>query len=342
MNNTDTQKHIEDAKNHYQSVRLSTAEKTALKNRLFADMEAPARATPVAKQLSPFFFRVPIYAFRTVGVALLVVLLVTTPVAFAAERSLPGELLYTVKTTITEPVAGVFVQHAQKDEYYQTLLVKRASELRVLAKRGQLEEKQLRDAQEALQNTVRDAIASVETSGNPEDEMIQDHYVIVALVDAALETVVSAPEVATSTTIALMVSDTEATTTASSVTDAEHGTQDAIDAFADTLATLQQEASTALNEHVIDLIIAQPEAQEAVLEALTEDAQTDGIVIDTSTTSTTTIEIQIEAPVSEVVVTQVLEVQQAIAKETVEQAIEAFVETIENITEQTVEPTFVQ
>lgn len=339
MNNADTQKHIEDAKNHYQSVRLSTAEKTALKNRLFADMEASARAVPATKQLSPFFFRVPVYAFRTVGVALLVVLLVTTPVAFAAERSLPGELLYTVKTTITEPVAGVFVQHAQKDEYYQTLLVKRASELRVLAKRGQLEEKQLRDAEEALQNTVRDAIASVETSGAPEDEMIQDHHVIVALVDAALEAVVSAPEVATSTAIALMASDAEATTTASSVTDAERDTQDAINAFADTLATLQQEASTALNEHVTDLITAQPEARETVVEALVEDAQTDGIVIDTSTTSTTTIEVQIEASVSEAVVTQVLEAQQTIAKETAEEAIDAFVETIENTSAQTTEST---
>jgi len=180
MNNPKLQKDFENATTAYKQVSLSVSEKEMLKEKIFTAIDTEI-SQPVSREaiLSPFMSW-SLY-LRVVPAALLIVLLVGTPVAFAAEHSLPGDTLYSFKTKINEEVVGAFVSKTEKDEYYESLLTKRASEIRVLAKQGKLDDERLAIFEEILEDNVHDAIATSVASEESPKEILQDHQAIVAL-----------------------------------------------------------------------------------------------------------------------------------------------------------------
>lgn len=105
MDNPKIQNDIENMKSEYGQVSLSVSEKESLKASIFEKIN-PA---PIA---SPYFN----WAFytKTASLAFATLVLVTSPVVVAAQKSLPGEFLYTVKTNVNEEVVGIFVADEEK------------------------------------------------------------------------------------------------------------------------------------------------------------------------------------------------------------------------------------
>ncbi|MFA7193500.1 MAG: hypothetical protein WC087_01120 [Candidatus Paceibacterota bacterium] len=174
MNNPKLQKDIENFENAYKQVSLSVSEKENLKSNIFG------RITPVA-QPSPFFAWS--FYLRAVPAALIMFAIIGAPVSFAAERSLPGDVLYKVKTNINEEVKAAFVPKEEKNEYYQSLLTKRVSEIKILAREGEIKKDALVDFEEALEENVSDVILALEVSEDSEEDTLEDHQVVVAALD---------------------------------------------------------------------------------------------------------------------------------------------------------------
>lgn len=174
MNNPKLQKDIENFENAYKQVSLSVSEKENMKASIFD------RITPAA-QPSPFFAWS--FYLRAVPVALIMFAVIGAPVSFAAEKSLPGDVLYKVKTNINEEVKAVFVPKEEKNEYYQSLLTKRVSEIKILAQEGEIEKEALVDFEVALEENVSDVILALEVSEDSEEDTLEDHQVVVAALD---------------------------------------------------------------------------------------------------------------------------------------------------------------
>lgn len=154
---TDIQKYAE-------KVRLTAAEKRALRERLVSYMEYH----PLPKQEgmpSPFAFESEPFAVLTfsrraiqLGAGLFALMLVILPVA--AERSVPGEVLYLVKTGVNEPVQAQFATSPyEKIEFETKLVERRVAEARVLASEGKLTE----EVQSTLAETVKTHTQNVAT-----------------------------------------------------------------------------------------------------------------------------------------------------------------------------------
>lgn len=261
MNNHKLQNDIDEAKAAYMQVSLSASEKVALKNLVMDAATADTTLSVVSpRATSSVWFRWQFYA-RAVPIALLMFVLVGTPVVFAAERSLPGDVLYNIKTSVNEEVREVFVPATEKDEYYQELLAKRASEMRILAKRGQLNTERAEIAHAVLADNVTEAIAASEASGEPEEEVLQDHQVIVAFVTMS-EEIVDAVQATDDTSATAQPVEQVATATS----DVEASVYKKFDA-------MREEASAALAEHVVALTQAEAVVVEEVVEELVDDAR---------------------------------------------------------------------
>ncbi|MEY2641070.1 MAG: hypothetical protein RL150_463 [Candidatus Parcubacteria bacterium] len=275
MTNNNTQQHIEDARTAYQSVRLSAAEKQDIKMRVMQEIKIRGNTTR-PQQVSPWFSTVGM--LRVASVFVLIALVVGTPVAFAAERSLPGDALYTVKTDVTEPLAAVFADDA--DTYQQSLLAKRASELRLLTKRGELNPERVAAAQEVLVENVREALARAADIETGEGDAIQDYQVIVALIaenGAAIEE--EAPVAAAFAATAKMAPVDSVV----EVADATSPSDEFIDSLQGAVASLQAEATEALEHRLGVLADATQDVQEEVVEELVADAVAAGEDVDTLT-----------------------------------------------------------
>lgn len=255
------QNDIDEAKAAYMQVSLSASEKVALKNLVMDAATADTSLSVVSpRAASSVWFRWQFYA-RAVPITLLIFVLVGTPVVFAAERSLPGDALYNIKTSVNEEVREVFVPATEKDEYYQELLAKRASEMRILAKRGQLNTERAEIAHAVLADNVTEAIAASEASGEPEEEVLQDHQAIVVLVTMS-EEIVDAGQEAASTLVALPAAD-EIVTPTTVDTETVYEKFDA----------MREEASAALAEHVAALAQSDTVVVEDIVEELVDDAR---------------------------------------------------------------------
>jgi hypothetical protein len=176
MNNNKLQKDIENFKNAYEQVSLSVDEKQNLKSQLFAKITPVENKTSVK---SPFFAFT--FYLKMAPVALVLFALIGAPVSYAAERSLPGQPLYKFKTKINEEVKAVFVPEEEKNDYYQSLLKKRAKEIKTLSKKGEIKEEELVEFEEVLEVNVMDTISSIERSKDSEDDILQDYQTVVAV-----------------------------------------------------------------------------------------------------------------------------------------------------------------
>lgn len=146
--------------------RLSADEREALKRTFIAYMdENPAPASMPIPSLSPYFprmVRIPALAFASF-------LFVVTGSAYAAERSLPNDFLYPVKTEVIEPLfieAPAFSKHA-KARANTTLITRRLIEARELINDDELSPElassltaEVEVRTEAVESYVNEAVAS--------------------------------------------------------------------------------------------------------------------------------------------------------------------------------------
>ncbi len=134
-----TDKIIENLK----KVTLSEKEKAVLKLSLFEKIKRGEKGNPVPTPFSRFHF-VTLYSrkyFQFVLVPVLVFMLLGGGVAFAAEKSLPGSILYPVKIYVNEPVARVFHRNTpeKKADFEVDLVDERLKEAEELSDSDKLD-----------------------------------------------------------------------------------------------------------------------------------------------------------------------------------------------------------
>src|SRR3989344_3574874 len=125
MNEEQFKKGIEDLK----SIHLTDAEKARILKSVFA--------TPIR---SPFMRRIPVFAY----VYSLLLIISISGVTYTSASSLPGDVLYPIKTGVVESVLDV-VNRAPEDRivWEEEKVERRIVEAEVLAKQGRLDDKKL-------------------------------------------------------------------------------------------------------------------------------------------------------------------------------------------------------
>ena len=125
MDNEQFKKGIEDLK----SIRLTDVEKARMLESIFA--------TPIP---SPYMKRIPVFAF----VYSFILLITAGGITYASASSLPGDVLYTIKTGVVESVLDVVNRSPENRIVWEEEKVeRRIVEAEVLAKQGRLDDKKL-------------------------------------------------------------------------------------------------------------------------------------------------------------------------------------------------------
>ncbi|MBC7836817.1 hypothetical protein H7X87_03510 [Acetobacteraceae bacterium] len=115
-------------------IRMSTAEKAAMQARIFS-----APVSDAKKMQSPYIF---FFSYqRAVAFALVLVVLVGSTTTYAAQGSVPGDVLYRVKVNVNEPVSGALaISNEAKISFHTSLAQERLKEAETLASEGKLDE----------------------------------------------------------------------------------------------------------------------------------------------------------------------------------------------------------
>lgn len=124
-----------------QNIRLSDEERASGRKRLLNFMAS----YPYQREEKPtlwsrffgthFFLRAP----ATVALSLVILLTFSGSISYAAESSLPGDLLYPIKTEINEKVVGIFKWNSEaKAEWELWQMQRRLGEAEMLAEKGEL------------------------------------------------------------------------------------------------------------------------------------------------------------------------------------------------------------
>jgi len=138
--------------------------KAAIRNYLARTIEADALLRDRAKRPAHMF------GWRTAFAAAGVLVVFTTSTSFAAQGSLPGDILYSVKVGVTEKVVGALqISTESKAEYETELAIRRIEEAAELSTRGDVSEEaevQLEDRFVEHAEQAQEHMASVEANGN--------------------------------------------------------------------------------------------------------------------------------------------------------------------------------
>ncbi len=119
--------------NETRDMRMTDAEKAAMRARLVAAM-TPARSVPHKSPYQWMFYTRTVATF-----ALVLVIIVSTGTAYAAEGALPGATLYPIKTNVIEPLTvALATTPAAKAEANATIAATRVEEAQTLAAQGNL------------------------------------------------------------------------------------------------------------------------------------------------------------------------------------------------------------
>ncbi len=105
-------------------------------------------------------------SFRTVSLAVLTLLVASTGVSFAAEGTLPGDLLYPIKVNVNEEVRGALTTNSEdKMNWEKERVVLRVVETETLIKNNQFTDKRKTQAETALKTQMETfATAASKTS----------------------------------------------------------------------------------------------------------------------------------------------------------------------------------
>ncbi len=119
------------------SVTLFDTERASLRTRLVAHMRETGVQRPV---LSPWSWLMHAKRFQAVALSLVIIVSYGSSVTLAAEGSLPGDILYPIKTRVTEPVARLVIATSPAAEatFETRLLEKRLQEAEILDTRKEL------------------------------------------------------------------------------------------------------------------------------------------------------------------------------------------------------------
>jgi len=153
-----------------QKIGLTFDEREAMRARLLSSIAHSERE--VLSPYSPFFYwrQVSMYVKpQYVSMALLAVLLVGG-ISAAAEKSLPGEPLYQVKTSVNENVLGLFAFTPQsKAQLHTELAVRRLEEVEKLAIAGKLDATTTAAAEIKIDTNlavIKDSVKQLESDNN--------------------------------------------------------------------------------------------------------------------------------------------------------------------------------
>lgn len=117
---------------------LTRDEKRVMHANLMARMNASESMAPARSRPSPYFFFSP--QLMMPMAALLVVVLVGSGTAYAAEGALPGDPLYVIKTKVAEPIQGALAFSAEdKIQFHSGVAQTRLEEAEVLASQNRLD-----------------------------------------------------------------------------------------------------------------------------------------------------------------------------------------------------------
>lgn len=125
---------LNNLKNEVSNLRLTPAEKTAMKARIFG---IPS-VSPAPSQYFAYSFQF-LHAKVLVPLSVVLVVFISGTTAAAAQGSLPGDILYPVKVSINEQVEVAFASTpVAKAQVQAKLAVRRVEEAEVLASQGEL------------------------------------------------------------------------------------------------------------------------------------------------------------------------------------------------------------
>lgn len=153
-----------------QNIGLTFDEREAMRARLLSKISNSERK--ILSPFSPMFYwrQVSVYVKpQYVSVALLVILVVGG-VSTAAEKALPGEPLYQVKTSVNENVLGLFAFSPQsKAQLHTELAVRRLEEVEKLAISGKLDATTTAQAENKIDGNlavIKDSVKQLESQNN--------------------------------------------------------------------------------------------------------------------------------------------------------------------------------
>lgn len=142
---------------------LPEHERAAMRSEFIAHMEAnPARSRNAVP--SPFMRYMPAYAFA-------LLLFVTTPVIYAAERSLPNEALYSLKVNVIEPVvvSTFSITKEGAADAKSALIERRFTEAQALVARNELGEEESEELAARISMHVEELQTYIETTESSGD-----------------------------------------------------------------------------------------------------------------------------------------------------------------------------
>ena len=171
------------------AITLSDAERVALRASLLAKMRESVAQRPVPSPWSQFFFS------KRVQAALLSALIIIgygSSITLAAEGSLPGDILYPIKTRVTEPVARLITvtSPAAEAKFETRLLEKRLEEAESLETDKKLDPELTQEVRKVIREQ------SIKAKKKIKDVESDDEVSLVALSIATSTTAVatSSPE----------------------------------------------------------------------------------------------------------------------------------------------------
>lgn len=152
---------------HAKKTRLSAAERSELRERIFSYMEyhpLPKQSGPVAVRPSAsrtrWEFLSATYARVAAGAFAFVFILAGIPLV--AERAVPGDILYPIKTQVNEQFRSQFVDSPYEKIAFETeLMERRIAEARLLEKEGKLSPEVEAEIAEAVKGHATAAWAGI-------------------------------------------------------------------------------------------------------------------------------------------------------------------------------------
>ena len=150
MKNSELQKGIKDI----QDIKLSSDEKM----NLFAYLDVYSKEHPVniAPKVSMWAGLFVHYRYSYMVAVLLLCILVGGTVTYAAESSLPGDALYTVKIYFNEPVKSITkVTPEAKARFEEEKVIKRLDEVQQLVKTGRFDDQKRIQVENEVEKSVK-------------------------------------------------------------------------------------------------------------------------------------------------------------------------------------------
>lgn len=142
MNNEDKKDIFEKIVKKAQNVSLSEQEKAALLRNIEIYVEQhPVKQPKISIQRYDTFQSWTAVFARPVSFALIVFLIIGTGTSYAASKSLPGNILYSVKVGINEKITELFLSQAGKAKFEAGLINKRINEAQILIEQDKFTEK---------------------------------------------------------------------------------------------------------------------------------------------------------------------------------------------------------